>query len=603
MKAIAFMTVLSLALLSMTAIADIPGLINYQGTLTDDGGVALDTTLSMTFSIYNDSTAGSVVWTENQSEVFVSTGIFNVLLGSVNSIPDTVFNSPERWLGVQVGSGAELHPRQRIASVGYAFRAAGADSADYARSAPVASDGDWTIDGDNIYRLDGKIGIGRDNPSTKLDVVGNTRVQGCLYVGQLDSTESVLNIYNYDVSDWELVASSDADRFDIREYGGSPSLSIAMGGKVGVGVTNPVSRLHVKGDINVDSLYRIEGNAVLCISDPQNTFLGVCAGLSNTGFSNTFAGHDAGRSNTTGHHNTFVGCDAGSSNTIGDWGTFIGEGAGFSNTTGNGNTYLGYTAGYSNTTGGQNTFVGKFAGYSNTTGSGNTFSGWRAGFSNTGGYENSSFGMYAGHSNTDGFSNTFVGHDAGRSNTTGHHNTFVGCDAGSTSSIGDWGTFIGEGAGFSNTTGNGNTFVGYRAGTSNATGGQHTFVGKFSGYSNTTGTHNTFLGWRAGFSNATGNDNVFIGFRAGDNETGSNKFIVANGPDTSDVLIYGDFSTTQVGLGTMSPARTLHIDDVMRLEPRSSFPSSPSDGDLCVQGMGGSRHIYCYLNGGWRQLD
>jgi len=58
-----------------------------------------------------------------------------------------------------------------------------------------------------------------------------------------------------------------------------------------------------------------------------------------------------------------------------------------------------------------------------------------------------------------------------------------------------------------------------------------------------------------------------------------------------------------VGIGTSSPARKLHISDVLRLEPVSAFPSSPSDGDIVVKGDAGSRHIYCYLNGSWAQLD
>jgi hypothetical protein len=58
-----------------------------------------------------------------------------------------------------------------------------------------------------------------------------------------------------------------------------------------------------------------------------------------------------------------------------------------------------------------------------------------------------------------------------------------------------------------------------------------------------------------------------------------------------------------IGIGREHPARILHVDDVMRLEPRADFPSDPSDGDLCVVGGSGSRHIYCYLNGSWQQLD
>ena len=58
-----------------------------------------------------------------------------------------------------------------------------------------------------------------------------------------------------------------------------------------------------------------------------------------------------------------------------------------------------------------------------------------------------------------------------------------------------------------------------------------------------------------------------------------------------------------LGIGAPEPKRRLDINGVMRLEPIYTFPKDPSDGDLCVTGEVGSRHIYCYLNGGWRQLD
>jgi len=45
------------------------------------------------------------------------------------------------------------------------------------------------------------------------------------------------------------------------------------------------------------------------------------------------------------------------------------------------------------------------------------------------------------------------------------------------------------------------------------------------------------------------------------------------------------------------------MDSVINLEPRSLFPNNPSEGDLCVVGPQGQRHIYCYLNGNWTPLD
>ena len=125
MRTMVFILVLSLSLLSAVASAGVPGLISYQGTLMDDAGAALDTTVAMTFSIYDDSTAGTQLWTETQSAIVVDNGIFNVLLGSVNAIQDTVFNGPGRWLAVQVGGDPELTPRQRMASVAYAMRTGG----------------------------------------------------------------------------------------------------------------------------------------------------------------------------------------------------------------------------------------------------------------------------------------------------------------------------------------------------------------------------------------------------------------------------------------------------------------------------------------------
>jgi hypothetical protein len=106
MRVSAFVVVLLVAMLPVVALADVPGLINYQGTITDEYGVALDTTVSMTFSIYTDSTGGSLLWNETQSSIAVTSGLFNILLGRVNSILDTgskILNAGwvSRWRAIQ----------------------------------------------------------------------------------------------------------------------------------------------------------------------------------------------------------------------------------------------------------------------------------------------------------------------------------------------------------------------------------------------------------------------------------------------------------------------------------------------------------------------
>jgi len=74
-------------------------------------------------------------------------------------------------------------------------------------------------------------------------------------------------------------------------------------------------------------------------------------------------------------------------------------------------------------------------------------------------------------------------------------------------------------------------------------------------------------------------------------------------PFTSNCRLQVNLDNGNVGIGTTTPARKLHVNDVIRLEPRSDFPGDGSNGDLCVVGDSNDRHIYCYLNGDWKQLD
>ena len=99
---------LGVVLLSSVCYA-IPNTINYQGYLTDSIGNPLDGTVDMVFSIYDVDTGGSPLWTETQTGVVVTDGLFSVNLGEVTplSIP---FDVPY-WLGVQVGADAEMIPR------------------------------------------------------------------------------------------------------------------------------------------------------------------------------------------------------------------------------------------------------------------------------------------------------------------------------------------------------------------------------------------------------------------------------------------------------------------------------------------------------------
>ena len=111
------------------ASADVPHMINYQGKLTDAGGGLVNDTVQMTFSIYPDTLGSSADWSETQAQVIVENGIFNVLLGAVDTIPSAVFDGNVKYLGVQVESDPEMWPLKPMVSVPYAYRAGNADGA------------------------------------------------------------------------------------------------------------------------------------------------------------------------------------------------------------------------------------------------------------------------------------------------------------------------------------------------------------------------------------------------------------------------------------------------------------------------------------------
>jgi len=104
------------------AIAEIPHLLTYQGYLMDSEEIPIDGQVDLSFSLYNSLTDGDLLWTESHSEVEVSAGVFSVVLGTINPIPDSAFSASECYLGITVGEDPEITPRTRITVQGYSFR-------------------------------------------------------------------------------------------------------------------------------------------------------------------------------------------------------------------------------------------------------------------------------------------------------------------------------------------------------------------------------------------------------------------------------------------------------------------------------------------------
>ena len=116
---------------SVGASAAAPGLISYQGYLSDDQGAPLAGPVDLVFSIYPSASSNTVLWSETHNSVPLADGYFNVLMGNVNPLTADHFVAAERYLEVSVdnGGGAVVLPRQRMASAPYALRAASAGQA------------------------------------------------------------------------------------------------------------------------------------------------------------------------------------------------------------------------------------------------------------------------------------------------------------------------------------------------------------------------------------------------------------------------------------------------------------------------------------------
>jgi hypothetical protein len=164
--------------------------LNYQGRLTDDTGIPLTATVSITFSIYDNTGYAPAKWSQSYADVEVSNGLFNVNLGP---IPDTVFNGEDRYLGIQIEADPEISPRTLLTSApsaAYAKQMAGGDV--------ETGEGSLTVNtetGDPTIVLDA--GQGRAVPSISMYAHPPEPVKVFeVNAGSEDEAGGSLNLYN-----------------------------------------------------------------------------------------------------------------------------------------------------------------------------------------------------------------------------------------------------------------------------------------------------------------------------------------------------------------------------------------------------------------------
>lgn len=115
-----------------TSVAQVPRLLHYQATLVEQGAPS-EGSADLSFAFFSDSTGGAPLggWSETHSEVELTNGRVNLLLGQRTPLPEQLFEASSLYLEVTVNDNTL--PRLPMASTPYALQAAVSDS--------VSSDG------------------------------------------------------------------------------------------------------------------------------------------------------------------------------------------------------------------------------------------------------------------------------------------------------------------------------------------------------------------------------------------------------------------------------------------------------------------------------
>jgi hypothetical protein len=292
---------------SKTAPASVPRLIAFNGILSDRNSQPLSGVTGVTFALYRDQKGGVPIWTEIQNVQIDAQGRYTTWLGATqpDGLPADLFSSGEpRWLGIQAQlPGEEEQPRVFLFSVPYALKAADADTiggkpaSAFVLAAPPADSGEKPLSEDTPGTIKPRtmsfpvtvgqsiddrgvlpsisitpsnyVGIGTTAPGSKLHVSSNgdnnnselayffnpdlatDARQSYLLLGRgADSGSSTLlgHLYRTNPSLSGAFLGNYGDFFN-------QGLFVQKGGNVGIGTTNPVSRLHMKdanGEFFVD---------------------------------------------------------------------------------------------------------------------------------------------------------------------------------------------------------------------------------------------------------------------------------------------------------------------------------------------------------------
>jgi hypothetical protein len=239
--------ILAIYVLSLSALA-VPNQLTYSGRLLQNGAL-VNAALTMTFKIWNDLTAGTLLWSTSNVNVDVNQGIYSVALDQVSP---NVFTADSAYLEVIIdpaGTPETLAPRTRINSVGYALQA-GSLTGIYKEGAEagltIQTNSNTASDKSNLSLLK----RGASNTSTPASSrIGVLYFQGRATVAQTFDGAVIGASTNGATGTLGAPAYLYFTTNDGNQQSSAERMRITETGNVGIGAASPGAKLDVAGTI------------------------------------------------------------------------------------------------------------------------------------------------------------------------------------------------------------------------------------------------------------------------------------------------------------------------------------------------------------------
>ena len=212
--------------------------LSVQGVIRkSDGNAVEDGEYAVTFNLYDTLTSGNLLWTETQSQLNVTSGIYSTILGEVNPL-DLPFD--QFYFLTLTIDGEELLPRAPLTTSPYANALIGFD---------------------NAFPSSGNVGIGTLNATEKLDVQGNVNVQNTLFTDDINVTGGITvpnNQIDIDATHVRVYSPGES-KFTVKNSTGGGTLQMYVSALNEAFLYNTVGTAFILGSSNSEQM-RLHAN-------------------------------------------------------------------------------------------------------------------------------------------------------------------------------------------------------------------------------------------------------------------------------------------------------------------------------------------------------